>query len=153
MYLINQVPGRFSPSPSYITLAEAGLALVERCHQRGRVLLLGTDANAIASLLDTWSARARPREESCLARWTAAGLLDTFRLHHPSWRVATYFTVIGGGASRLDYILAPAPPRLLPSSARACAGAAGDEAGGVSEGQYFPNIECNSVPRGKQTPR
>ena len=77
-------------------LAAAGLALIDRCRRLGRVLLLGMDANAIASSLDTWSVHARPREESCLARWMDAGLLDTFRIHFPLWRVATHFAAIGG---------------------------------------------------------
>ena len=47
----------------------------------------------------------------------AAGLLDTFRIYHPSYQVATHCAVVGGGASRLDYVLSSAPHRLIPVAA------------------------------------
>ena len=98
-------------------VANGVLRIVDRCSTAGRALLLGTDANAIHSPLDTWSTSAEPREASCLSRWIAAGLRDAFRALHPDLRVVTHYATSGSGASRLDYILSTSPHQVLPVAA------------------------------------
>ena len=43
--------------------------------------------------------------------------MDTFRSLHPDIRAATHYAAVGGGASRLDYILSSSPEAFTPVAA------------------------------------
>lgn len=96
---------------------EAVHHIMAEARQDGVPVILGTDGNAILSPLDTWSAHAEPRAQSCVARWVAAGMCDTYRALHPTQQVATHYATHGSSASRLHYILSTAPQYMAPVAA------------------------------------
>ena len=77
---------------------------------RHQALLIGGDLNSFCSLdLDCWGGSYSICSESIAAHLASAGLLDAFRVRHPSLRAYTFFAH-SGAASRLDAVwLLPSP--------------------------------------------
>ncbi|CAE7770376.1 unnamed protein product [Symbiodinium sp. CCMP2592] len=80
----------------------------QQCHmalQRDALLVVAGDLNSIHDpALDVWQGVAAQRDNSLVSTLLDCGLMDTFRVRHPTTKAFTYFSP-AGGASRLDAVL------------------------------------------------